>query len=74
VIIYSIASLIPFTALSLLNSGDIELFMSSFIIVYFFLRLALNPKMRTKIDIMSIVLFAVFALLIAQRLFTILQP
>ena len=71
-ILYAVLSMIPFTALTLLNSNDIGLFSSSFIIIYFVLRLALNPKMKTEIDFLSLILLLVFIYFVATHILAIL--
>lgn len=64
--------MIPFTTLTLLNSNDIGLFTSSFIIVYFVLRLALNPRMKTKFDFLSFALLLIFVVFVAQHVIQLL--
>jgi hypothetical protein len=48
VLLYAAVALAPFTVFTFLNTNDIGVFVSSYTIVYFALRLMLNPKMRLK--------------------------
>jgi hypothetical protein len=72
VIIFAIAAMIPFTVLTFLNTSDIGLFVSSFAILYFALRLILNPKFRIQVDVLGFILLAFFAFYVAQRVLAIL--
>jgi hypothetical protein len=74
VIIYAIASMIPFTVFTLLNVTDIGIFVSSFVIIYFVLRLVLNPRIKTKVDFLSLVLLGLFVYFVAERVIAILYP
>jgi hypothetical protein len=65
--------MIPFTALTLLNVTDIGIFVSSFVIIYFVLRLVLNPRLKTKVDYLSIVLLLSFVYFVAERVISILH-
>lgn len=64
--------MIPFTVFTLFDVTDIGMFVGSFVIIYFVLRLVLNPKIRTSIDILSLVLLAFFVLFLSQRIVAIL--
>ena len=72
VVTYALVSLIPFTVLSLLNSSDLGLFAIAFIIIYFVLRLVLNPKTKFRVDFLSLVLLVIFVYLIEQHIVPIL--
>jgi hypothetical protein len=74
VLIYAIASAIPTTAFTLLNVTDIGIFVSSFVIIYFVMRLVLNPKIRTKFDFLSLVLLGLFVYFVTERVIAILHP
>jgi hypothetical protein len=67
VLLYSAASLTPFTVFTFLNTNDIGTYVSAYTIVYFALRLTLNPKLRLKVDVLGLVLLALFLYFIAQR-------
>lgn len=73
-LIYAIVSMIPFIAFTVLNVTDIGIFVSSFVIVYFVLRLVLNPRIRTRIDILSLVLLTAFVYFVAERVIAIFHP
>ncbi len=74
VFIYTVLSLATFTYLTFLGETDIGLYAISFIIIYFFLRLALSPRFRSGRDILSYILFVAFVLLISTRVIAILFP
>lgn len=74
VFLYAIISMVPFTIFTLLNVTDLGIFVSSFVIVYFVLRLVLNPKMKTKIDFLSLILLTFFIYFVAERVIAILHP
>lgn len=74
VLIYAIVSMIPFTVFTLLNVTDIGIFVSSFVIIYFVLRLVMNPRIKTRIDFLSLVLLALFVYFVAERVIAILHP
>jgi hypothetical protein len=67
VLAYSAAALTPFVVFTFLNANDMGIYVSSYTIVYFALRLTLNPKMRLKVDVLGLVLLALFVLFVAER-------
>jgi hypothetical protein len=67
-LLYSAAALTPFTVFTFLNANNIGTYVSAYAIVYFALRVALNPKLRLKVDILGLLLLALFAYFIAQRI------
>jgi len=71
VLIYSAAALVPFTVFTFLNTNDVGIYVSSYTIVYFALRLTLNPKIRLKVDLLGLLLLALFLYFVAQRVLTI---
>ena len=71
VLLYATAALVPFTVFTFLNTNDIGVFVSSYTIVYFALRLILNPKMRLKVDVLGLVLLALFVLFVAERVVSV---
>jgi hypothetical protein len=72
VLIYAAAAMVPFTVFTFLNTTDIGIFVSSYTIEYFALRLILNPKMRLKVDVLGLVLLALFVYFVALRVAGIL--
>ena len=72
VLVYSAVALVPFAVFTFLNTNDIGIYVSSFTIVYFALRLTLNPKIRLKIDLLGLLLLALFMYFVAQRVLTVL--
>ena len=72
VIIYSAISLLALTVLAFLNTNDLGIYVSSFAIIYFALRLIFNPKLRTRLDILGLVLLVFFAYYVAERVLSIL--
>ena len=72
ILIYSAAALTPFVLFTFLNTGDIGIYVSSYTIVYFALRLTLNPKIRLKVDVLGLLLLALFLYFVAQRVFSVL--
>ena len=71
VLIYSAMALVPFTVFTFLNTNDIGIYVSSYTIVYFALRLTLNPKIRLKVDLLGLLLLGLFLYFVAQRVLTI---
>jgi len=67
VLLYAAVALAPFTVFTFLNTNDIGVFVSSYTIVYFALRVMLNPKMKLKVDVLGLVLLALFVFFVAQR-------
>jgi len=72
VLTYSAVALVPFTVFTFLNTNDIGIYVSSYTIVYFALRLTLNPKVRLKVDLLGLLLLALFLYFVAQRVLTVL--
>ena len=71
ILIYSTMALVPFTVYTFLNTNDIGIYVSSYTIVYFALRLTLNPKIRLKVDLLGLLLLGLFLYFVAQRVLTI---
>ena len=71
VLIYSAVALVPFTVFTFLNTNDIGIYVSSYTIVYFALRLTLNPKIRLKVDLLGLLLLGLFLYFVAQRVLAI---
>lgn len=72
VVAYAVLSLIALTVFAFLNTNDLGIFVSSFAIIYFALRLILNPKIRTRVDVLGLVLLALFAYYVSVRVLSIL--
>ena len=71
ILVFSAAALTPFVLFTFLNTNDIGIYVSSDTIAYFALRLTLNPKLRLKIDLLGLLLLALFLYFIAQRVFSV---
>lgn len=67
VLTYAAAVMIPFTVLTFLGTTDLGVFVSAYTIEYFALRLILNPKMRLKVDVLGLILLALFVYFIVLR-------
>jgi hypothetical protein len=72
VLVFAAASMIPFITFTFLNATDLGIFVSSYTIEYFAIRLILNPRMRLKVDILGLVLIALFVHFVAIRVASIL--
>ena len=72
VLIFSAVTLTPFVLFTFLNTNDIGIYVSSYTMVYFALRLTLNPKLRLKVDLLGLLLLALFLYFIAQRVLSVL--
>ena len=72
VLVFAAASMIPFTVFTFLGTTDIGIFVSAYTIVYFALRLIMNPKLRLKVDVLGLVLLALFLYFVAVRVASIL--
>jgi hypothetical protein len=72
VLIYTTCSMVAFVTLTFLNTNDFGLYVSSFAILYFALRLIFNPKIRISIDLLGLALLAFFLYYLAGRILTIL--
>ncbi|MHB1907523.1 MAG: hypothetical protein ACYCQJ_01475 [Nitrososphaerales archaeon] len=73
VIVLSSGLMIPFVVFTFLNTTDLGLYVASFTVVYFALMLGLNPKIRWRVDILAIVLLALFTYFVAERIIGILS-
>ena len=72
VLIFALLSMIAFTSFTFLNTNDIGLYASSYTIIYFALRLILNPKIRLRVDVLSLILLAIFVFYVSQRVIGII--
>ena len=72
VLVYAAMAMIPFTVFAFLNTTDIGIFVSSYTIEYFALRLIMNPKLRLKVDVLGLILLALFIYFVALRVASIL--
>jgi len=72
VLVFAAAAMVPFTVFTFLNTSDIGIFISSYTILYFALRLILNPRMRLRVDVLGLILLALFAYIVAERVLSIL--
>ena len=72
VLVFAAVSMIPFTVFTFLDTTDIGIFVSAYTIVYFALRLIMNPKLRLKVDVLGLVLLALFLYFVAVRVASIL--
>lgn len=60
VLVYTIAAMVPFVALTFLNVGHLSFYVSAYTLEYFALRIVLNPKMRVRVDALGLALLVVF--------------
>lgn len=72
VLVYAAAAMIPFTVFTFLNTADIGIFVSAYTIEYFALRLIMNPKLRLRVDLLGLILLALFLYFVAVRVASIL--
>ena len=72
VLLYAGMAMIPFTVFTFLNTTDLGIFVSSYTIEYFALRLILNPRLRGKVDVLGLILLALFVYFVAIRVASIL--
>jgi hypothetical protein len=72
VLVYAAAAMIPFTVFTFLNTTDIGIFVSAYVIEYFALRLILNPKLRLKVDVLGLILLVLFLYFVTLRVASIL--
>ena len=72
VLIYAAIAMVPFTVFTLLNTNDVGIFVSAYTIEYFAMRLILNPKMRVGVDVLGLILLALFVYFVALRVASIL--
>jgi len=72
VLAYAAAAMVPFTVFTFLNTIDPGIYLSGYTLVYFALRLILNPKLRLKVDALGLVLLALFLVVVLLRLGSIL--
>lgn len=59
--------MVPFLFLTSINVNDFGVFLSSYTMVYFALRIVFNPKLRLRVDVLGLLLLVAFALLVAQQ-------
>ena len=67
VLILSGALMVPFIFLTSIKVNDFGVFVSSYTMVYFALRIVFNPKLRLRVDVLGLFLLVAFALLVAQQ-------
>ena len=72
VLVYAAIAMVPFTVFTFLNTTDIGIFVSGYTIEYFALRLVMNPKLRLKLDVLGLILLALFLYFVALRVASIL--
>jgi len=72
VLVYAGIAMIPFAIFTFLNTTDIGIFVSAYTIEYFALRLILNPRLRLKVDVLGLILLALFLYFVAIRVASIL--
>ena len=72
VLLYAGLAMVPFTVFTFLNTTDPGIYVSSYTIEYFALRLILNPRLRGKVDTLGLVLLLLFVYFVALRVAGIL--
>jgi hypothetical protein len=72
VLAYAVAAMVPFTVFTFLNTNDLGIYVSGYTIVYFALRLIMNPRLRLKVDVLGLLLLALFVYFVALRVASIL--
>lgn len=72
VLAYAAVAMVPFTVLTFLNTIDLGVYVSAYTIAYFALRLIMNPKLRLKVDVLGLVLLALFVYFVAVRVASVL--
>ena len=72
VLAYAVVAMMPFTVFTFLNTNDLGIYVSSYTIAYFALRLIMNPKLRLRVDVVGLVLLALFVYFVAVRVASIL--
>ena len=72
VLVYAGIAMIPFAVFTFLNTTDLGIFVSAYTIEYFALRLIMNPKLRLKVDLLGLILLALFIYFVSIRVASIL--
>ena len=72
VLAYAAVAMIPLTVFTFLNTADFGIFVSAYTIEYFALRLIMNPRLRLKVDLLGLLLLALFIYFVAVRVAGIL--
>jgi len=72
VLVYAGVAMIPFAVFTFLNTTDLGIFVSAYTIEYFALRLIMNPKLRLKVDLLGLILLALFIYFVSIRVASIL--
>ena len=72
VLLYAGVATIPFTVFTFLNTTELGIYVSSYTIEYFALRLILNPRLRGKVDVLGLILLVLFVYFVALRIASIL--
>jgi hypothetical protein len=67
ILIFSAVVMAPFVLFTFFNVNDIGIYVSSYTVAYFALRLTFNPKLRLKIDLLGLLLLALFLFFVAQH-------
>jgi hypothetical protein len=72
ILIYASCSMVAFVILAFFNTNDPGLYVSSFAILYFALRMIFNPKIRISVDVLGLALLAFFVYYVSERIISIL--
>jgi hypothetical protein len=64
--------MISFVTLTFLNTNNFGIFVSSLALLYFALRIVLNPKMRVSVDILALVLLVGFIYYVSVQVLVVL--
>ncbi len=72
VLLYAGVAMVPFVVFTFLNTIDMGVFVSAYTIEYFALRLIMNPKLRSRVDFLGLILLALFVYFVAIRVAGIL--
>jgi len=72
VLIYASCSMIAYVTLTFLNANDLGLYLSSFAVLYFVLRLIFNPRVRISVDVLGLVLLLFFVYYVGERVLAVL--
>ena len=59
--------MVPFVFLSSINVDDLGVFMGSYTMVYFALRIVFKPRLRLKVDVLGLLLLVAFVILVAEH-------
>lgn len=72
VVVFAAVTMLPYSILVFVGTNDLGVYLSIFAVTYFAVKLAFSPKMRTRVDVLAVLLLVLFAYFAVQSMVSIL--